>query len=334
MKLAAEEKFLMDIFTLSSPIISGAYDLRSLNWKKITALAENHWLGFYVFKAIKSLQLRVNKKILKNIKKLRKKEKSRFLYFQEKLPQVLEALNKAKINYAVLKGGFLAFDIYPAGARYLSDLDVIVAKKDKAEAVLALVKEGFKEDKNKSNKAVTVVADANGLEVEVAAELGILKNILPVDELLLHTVKVRLLNKMARVLNNEYNLLHICLHASMTHSFYDISKLADINELLKNKELNMKSLEALAEKKGVYRAVFLPVQSCGILWKNKVGLKYNIDAGLAGKLIKRNLESALKTDYDKRSAFYGYLIPVLIADSWNLKFSIANDFLKKKVMNG
>ncbi|OGF47691.1 MAG: hypothetical protein A2452_03415 [Candidatus Firestonebacteria bacterium RIFOXYC2_FULL_39_67] len=275
------------------------------------------------------MNLRISRKNRLVLEKLKKREKNRFLYFQRKFPKIVKALNNKKINYAVLKGGYLAFDIYPAGARYLSDIDIIVAEKDSLAAVRSLYEEGFREDKKKSNKTVTVMTDVNGLEVELAGELGVLKNILPVEELLLHTAKVKIGGQKVRVLNCEYNLLHLCLHASMTHSFYDISKLVDINEFLKTKRINMEKVETLAKKKGVFRAVFLPVELCGKLWQNNIGLKYNISTGLADKLIKYNLESALKIEYDKRSAFYGYLIPVLIADTWSLKFKMIKDYLIK-----
>jgi len=112
-------------------------------------------------------------------------------------------------------------------------------ENDRCTAEKALAREGFKKEESKSSKNVTVMTDPNGLEVELATELGVLKSILPVEELLCNTVKVKLVNRTARVLRNEYNLLHLCLHASMTHSFYDISKLVDINEFLKSKHIDI-----------------------------------------------------------------------------------------------
>ncbi|OGF51300.1 MAG: hypothetical protein A2044_01545 [Candidatus Firestonebacteria bacterium GWA2_43_8] len=279
---------------------------------------------------MKTFKLRIKKDAARDLGKFSLREKKRFKYFRRKFPVILDALNKTKIKYAVLKGGFLAFDIFPPGSRYLSDIDIVVMENDRCTAEKALAREGFKKEESKSSKNVTVMTDPNGLEVELATELGVLKSILPVEELLCNTVKVKLVNRTARVLRNEYNLLHLCLHASMTHSFYDISKLVDINEFLKSKHIDIEEFELLARKKGVYRAVFIPIQQCGIFWKNPAGLKYNIKAGLAVRLIRYNLESALKTEYDKRSAFYGYLIPVLIADSWRLRFKMIMDYMKSR----
>ncbi len=334
LRYAAEERFLLDTLVLGVPERSGGYDLKGLNWEKIIILADFHRFAFYILKAVKAFKIKINKQTQIKLEQLEEREKHRYFYFQYKLPQVLEALNKIKIKYALLKGGFLAFDLYPAGARFLSDLDILVAEKDKEKTVRALLKTGFKEDKTKSDRDTTVLKDPHGLEIELTTGLGVLKNILPAGELLAHTEKIKLLNMTALVLNREYNLLHICLHTSMTHSFYDIAKLIDINELLKSRAPDPKKLEALAKKKGVYRAVFLPVEVCGILWKSNSSLKHNISAGAAGRLIKFNLETALRIEYNKRASFYSYLIPVLIADSLNLKFSMVFNYLKKKVQNG
>ncbi len=331
MKYSAEEKFLLDACVLSKPVLSGGYDASRLDWEKIVSSAEVHWLGFYLDKIIKTHRLKIENKYLKRIERLKERERARHSYYRRKLPVILRALNKAKVNYVLLKGGYLAFKLFPAGARFLSDIDILVQKEDKAKAEEALFKKGFKEDKNKSTKVTTVLNDVNGLEVDLDTELGILKKILPAEELLQNTVKLRLLGEKAPVLNHEYNLLHLALHTSMTHSFYNISKLVDINEYLKKYKVDMARLEAIARQKGVFRAAFLPVAFTGILWHNKTGLSYNIEHKRARYFIKYNLRNALKRGYDSRSAFYGYVIPVLLADSFELKFRLIKDYIVKKV---
>lgn len=334
MNITKEEKFLIDSFVLSKPVLSGGYNFRSLDWGRVMALADAHWLGFYLEKAIRTYKPKLKLELLKQIGRFKERERLRHLYFKRKLPHVLRALNKAKVKYAVLKGGYLAFTLFPAGARYLSDIDILVGSEEKNAAVRALFEAGFKENRKKSDKAAKVMSDVNGIEVELASELGLLKSILPVGELLENTVKVRLLGEKACVLDNEYNLLHLCLHASMTHSFYDISKLVDINEFLINRRVDMDRLEELARRKGVFRAVFLPVEFTGRFWHNRTGLEYNIDQKSSASFIEYNLTNSMGVEYDRRSAYYGYIIPVLLADSVGLKFRLVKDYIMKKVQNG
>ncbi|MCX5776085.1 MAG: nucleotidyltransferase family protein [Candidatus Firestonebacteria bacterium] len=334
MKYSAEEKFLIAACVLAKPAGSGAYPSHELDWDKLVAIAEANRLGFYLDKAIKTHKLKVNRKYLEEIKKLKKREKARYAYFREKLPLLLKVMNKTGLPYAVLKGGYLAFALYPAGARFLSDIDILVPEEGRAAAAGALLKAGFQEDKNKSDKVTTVLKDLLGLEVELSSELGQLKRILPAKELLQNTARVRLLGEKAYVLNNEYNLLHLCLHCSMTHSFYDLAKLVDINEYLNKYGADTAKLEKLARKKGVFRACFIPVGYTGIFWHNKIGLRYNIPGKLAGYFIEYNLNRALRAGYNRLSAFYGFILPVLLADTFTLKFCLVKDYLVKKAQRG
>ncbi|MEI6845496.1 MAG: nucleotidyltransferase family protein [Candidatus Firestonebacteria bacterium] len=331
MKHSAEEKFLIDAHVLSKPVLSGRYDLNGLDWKKIFSVAEKHWLGFYLEKIIKSHKLKIDIKYWERLAYCREREKLRYAYFKKKLPVILRTLNKAKVKYAVLKGGYLAFSLYPAGARYLSDIDILVSREERGKAAWALIKAGFVEDNTKSDNDTLVLRDIKGMEVELSSELGQLKGILPAKELLQNISKVKILGVPASILNKEYNLLHLCLHISMTHSFYDIAKLVDINEFLKKYKVNMRKLEHLARSKGVFRSCFMPIEFTGIFWHNRIGLRYAIDRKLTGYFVKYNLSHALTESYNKRSAFYSFFLPVLLADSYALKFRLVRDYFVKKV---
>ena len=80
----------------------------NLDWIEIAGIALNHRLGGYIYKGLNtSQQKKMPKEVVKALELLVRAQKEQFEENLEEICKVNDALEEAKIKFAVLKGAFL-----------------------------------------------------------------------------------------------------------------------------------------------------------------------------------------------------------------------------------
>ncbi len=140
---------------------------------------------------------------------------------------VLAALQKAGIDAAGLKGVYLLEHVYPdIAARSMSDIDILIRKRDLAECIRILEGLGYRttgyfnlDDENVDTKHVPPMEKSGGAIVELHWTLLEEDEPFTIDAQALwqRTVPARIANVDALALGVEDLILHLCLHLTYQH---------------------------------------------------------------------------------------------------------------------
>ena len=103
----------------------------NLDWIEIAGIALNHRLGGYIYKGLNtSQQKKMPKEVVKALALLVRAQKEQFEENLEEICKVNDALEEAKIKFAVLKGAFFGCEMYEKGTRRSNDIDLLVYEDD------------------------------------------------------------------------------------------------------------------------------------------------------------------------------------------------------------
>lgn len=103
----------------------------NLDWIEIAGIALNHRLGGYIYKGLNtSQQKKMPKEVVKALELLVRAQKEQFEENLEEICKVNDALEEAKIKFAVLKGAFFGCEMYEKGTRRSNDIDLLVYEDD------------------------------------------------------------------------------------------------------------------------------------------------------------------------------------------------------------
>ena len=140
---------------------------------------------------------------------------------------ILAALQKSGIPAAGLKGIYLLENVYgDIGARSMSDIDLLIKRRDLAECTSILEELGYRatgyfslDDKNIDTKHVPPMQNTGGAMVEVHWTLLEEDEPFTIDAEALwqRTVPARFANVDAFALGVEDLILHLCLHLTYQH---------------------------------------------------------------------------------------------------------------------
>ncbi len=195
------------------------------------------------------------------------------------LGQALDGLRAAGIRVLILKGAYLAGQIYEdIGLRTMSDVDLLVPSEQVQPAFGLLQSLGFEAPRPYSSEADgdlhfhAPLLVRGGLEIELHWNLVLQSGPVSIDILRLwgRAVSITLENGPVWSLAPEDLLLYLCVHAAYGHEFYaQLRSLVDIAEVLRHFRASLDWDFALATARewragrGVFLALKLAIELLG-----------------------------------------------------------------------
>lgn len=215
---------IFDLIQYSKEMHSLNY-LDSNDWDRIFILSVKHSIAPYLYKVLKD-----NKSIPQEIKE---KFKNQFLlnsiknirtFYQLKI--YLEEFNKNNIKGIVLKGGYLAENVYQRiGLRIMSDIDIFFPEKNLTEAQNII-----------SDIRNSLAVPCFSIDVHWNIDLSIADLNIKADEFINRSVKVKISDIEFNALSPEDLLIHACTHIAFHHQFrFGVLKtFCDIKEICRH----------------------------------------------------------------------------------------------------
>jgi len=166
------------------------------------------------------------------------------------LKEVSKNFRKKRIDFILLKGFALEKRIYAPNVRFFSDLDILIPEKDALRAEQALKALNYTQGKDtyppcyyakyKQHLVFSKKGKTN-IKVDLHTELAEKYSGFEIrNEELFEKANSELINRMKiKVLSNEHQLLHLCLHFIYVHPYgSDIKSSYEIAMFIKKNQIN------------------------------------------------------------------------------------------------
>ncbi len=185
------------------------------------------------------------------------------------LGQVLERLEQARVRVLLLKGAYLAEQVYgDIGLRPMGDLDLLLPGEELQHSLSFLKEMGFTTERDYSDEADgdlhfhAPALTKDDVVIELHWDLVVPSSPVQIDiqGLWQQARPITLENGQAWTLGVEDLLLYLCVHAAYGHEFSNqLRSLVDIAEVLHHfaQELNWNLVKDLSERWGANRGVYL-----------------------------------------------------------------------------
>ena len=137
---------LLDLLSINRQVsVKTIADISIEQWRVLLAMADMHRLQPLLYwRLIKERQLVLPKEVTERLTISLRKSAMRMLQIQAELVCLSRILDLAQVDYMVLKGAYLAFDIYPNSAlRPMRDIDILVAEAQIHQAYQLLLDSGY-----------------------------------------------------------------------------------------------------------------------------------------------------------------------------------------------
>lgn len=265
--------------------------LRSHFKKKITYDKELLELAFqHGIETLIGDLMKLNRRELINLLSVKQKNMQRYRANFQHFKQVALDLENGNINYSITKGAYVARIAYPNESyRHSDDLDIIIKREDYMKVKKVLNNNGYVQGiydyKDKkiynfsrkqelfyltytqqsapfikiiNNKAIPFI------NLDLNFEIFWEKPKWDIEDLISHSQKIEYWECFANTLQNEYILLHLCLHA-----YYDMNSIyvlykdysfrlkyfVDIYGFVKNAKISWKKFKFICIKYGVAKYI-------------------------------------------------------------------------------
>ncbi len=137
---------LLDLLSINRPVsVKTIADISIEQWRVLLAMADMHRLQPLLYwRLIKERQLVLPKEVTERLTISLRKSAMHMLQIQAELVCLSRILDLEQVDYMVLKGAYLAFDIYPNSAlRPMRDIDILVPEEQIERAYQALLAAGY-----------------------------------------------------------------------------------------------------------------------------------------------------------------------------------------------
>ncbi len=235
---------------------------QNLDWIEICRLADREKTAPLLWNRVRSIAPdRVPPGAEAHLKKLARVVQFNMSYLEQLTARSTAALDRAGLDYTLLKGAALACSVYGSFAeRPMLDLDILVEKKDARATVDVLTSVGWLWQADKAIDGdfshlhhLPALLDPSGLaSVEVHTRL--LPPGAPFEittEAVLQSGRaVPFGDAVVRVPNPAYLLLHACIHLGWAHLFRQgtLRTFRDIGAILNKHDINWSSFIELADR--------------------------------------------------------------------------------------
>lgn len=299
------------------------YSFSGIDWDYFLKTARSMRIAPFIYYNIKDKNF--NQDIVFKLKEEYKKNLFANILILDELKKVADSLNKSKIEFVLLKGAALIQNVYPDfGVRPLSDLDLLIKFKDLKEANTILENLGFRLYEKNSYKRGKLTYIKNSQKflkfLDLHWELEsfpFLRKIINfnLEEIFDRAEEVQD-KKELRVLSPFDNLIYLCVHLSLHHSF-ELFWLLDIYLLIDKyyNKINWQDLILYCEEHNIENAVYFP------LYYTKRYFK----AAVPDYVLDRLKESCSCADYisrvieNRRIKNLNYFLPIILQKGLILK---------------
>ena len=284
-----------------------------LDWPKLIDLADRLLMLPLAYRHLRSLP--ANTVSAEHLSSMRQSCQARILRLiamaAEQRRLVQQVLHPLNISYAFFKGPSLALRYYgELGLRQYRDLDVLVAPKDMATLVMALVDRGYVTQPQVLEGAALAftcrylagemkLLSPRGIVIELHPWLDRKGCIFPTSSLLAQAESFPTGEMGCRVLPTTALFVYICYHHSR-HQWSRLHWLADLDALQRHPSFDLSAVQALAKQLGLQATVNAALslyQVCGQAEPEAVDL-----VGLPERTMRDACLQSLVTGQERKTA--------------------------------
>ncbi|OFX16420.1 MAG: hypothetical protein A2033_08215 [Bacteroidetes bacterium GWA2_31_9] len=238
--------------------------------------------------------------------------KKNFKFFN-KILELNEAFYKKNINFNILKGVVLSKQIYnDIGSRECRDIDLLIEEKNTNVVHDILLKQNFhlRESNKLQNKTyqkyfhhVSYLNSNEKIMIELHWRPFSIESFFPENDFSKISKKVIVSNQEISVLNNEYNLIYLCIHGSL-HMFSELIWILDIAKFIKTQEIDWNKIQQISKLWRIERPISMSIFLASFLCNATIPNEYKNPDKKTKKLInlvlrqlpneKRNLAYRIK----------------------------------------
>lgn len=268
-----EHYFICDL--IRGNISSSPYPADNDDWMSVYHAAVRHNLAPYVYYLLKqdSVEYNIPNSIMDSFRDQYYLVATKNTRIYHELKKIVKSLNSNNIPCILLKGVYLAQDLYDKPAlRSMNDIDLLLKQEDIATAVRILADIDFHPSQPFFIDALeefqihipALIKSATDQSKQVAVELhwsiarSTLKHKIDRNQLWLNSSTIDIDELNASVMSVEKNLHHIALHASYDDLFGNgIRPLVDILLITRKKDINWNKLLRICKDSGTDRYIFI-----------------------------------------------------------------------------
>jgi len=217
-----------------------------LDWSVLVSKAIRQGVASFLYYHLSRLD-----EIWSNIPEESKNKLKQFYYnilgrnnsIQIELQKVISLLNHAQIQVIVLKGASLLETVYKnIGLRPMSDVDLLVEKKDLSKIKSILYEVGYRKPDYLDQESLEKfggeihLCKKGGVFLDIHTNLSQYErfcNILRIDsdeEIWTKSKRYKTSEGELRTLNPAHLIMHLCMHHALAHSFVGLFRFCDIRE--------------------------------------------------------------------------------------------------------
>lgn len=261
-----------------------------------------------VYNRLKESQ-RIPKSVLETLHGMKKKNALHNIKLFSELNALLKAFTENNIDVIVLKGSYLAPQIYQnISDRVLRDIDILV-KIDDIPTVQAVMEDlGYLQEKEQQNKFENsedveyyftrhkdlFPYQKNGIHIEVHQKITYSHGPqIDIRDLWENSIPITLQNQPARIFHPENFLLHLCLHLTYQDKFTNaLQALHDIKLLYKHHkdDIDNKRLFQKSKQYSLYKSLLICLSLCQSI--TGLQLSNEINENIRKEIPKKTLDLA------------------------------------------
>jgi hypothetical protein len=272
---ALTDEVIIALFTLldrtpAQDALAWACGLSDDQWQRLLEVAANQRVGGYLYQCIQRRGdlARLKPEWQEALRRAYQKTTARNLVIYHYFGQIVDRFTAASIPVIVLKGAYLAANVYASeGEREMGDIDLVVAPSHLPEAVDILLELGYRplrvyaEELMEDNKDLGRFVHT-GHAVELHHQISDPHAPLPVDvaEIWERAVPAMIGSRNVQILSPEDQLLHLCVHGTLQHQMdLDMRFLLDVTIFTEHTagQLDWTALVTRAQRLGWTRGVHL-----------------------------------------------------------------------------
>jgi hypothetical protein len=272
---ALTDQGAMALFTLlhaapAPDALAWAYTLEEEQWATLLKIAANQRVRGYLYQHIQRRGdlARLKPEWQETLRHAYQKTTARNLVIYHYFGQIVDRLAAASIPLIVLKGAYLAANVYATqGEREMGDIDLLVSPSHLSNAVAVLLDLGYRplgvysETLSEDSKHLDRFVHT-GHAVELHHRLSNPRRPLPIDvaEIWERAVAATIAVHPVQILSPEDQLLHLCIHGALQHQMdLDMRFLLDVSVFIDHAaaQLDWPVLVARAQRLGWARGLCL-----------------------------------------------------------------------------
>jgi len=246
--------------------------LSNEDWQNIYKVAVDEGVAPYLYYRLKesALNLEMPPEIREKFIEISRYVLAKNTTLFHELGRVLRGLFEKDIKVIVLKGSFLSEAVYPHnGLRPMSDIDLLVCKKDLIRVQKELLEMGYHQKKQMSIEEQCVQSHHlnpffNERAIKIEIHWNLSAHLLEINEVIRDGIwkrarHFRIAGVDTLILSPEDLLLHLCIHTSLHHLFKNwLKAFCDIAETARyfQDEINWDKLFRYAHEMNLDRFVY------------------------------------------------------------------------------